>query len=96
MDISTGTANPVGLPFGFQAMALASNSQGELFVISGLGILYTIDRETGSVTFIGNTGIGNMMSASFDSDDKLWAINSDGYLYYINTRQEQTQEKPPF
>lgn len=73
--------------------AIAINSKGVIYGIKESdGGLYTIDKETGELTFIGLTGIQPylLQSAAFDrtNDVLYWAVRQTGsvaYLAKVNT-----------
>lgn len=99
IDLADGTNNHVGTfkdnGSNIVMYAMACNLAGELYGIAENGYLYAIDKNTASLTKLGNTGISNIkyvQSATFDHNSGIlyWAQfaneNSErGVLYTVNT-----------
>lgn len=74
--------------------AVAIDNHGDLYAINGNGDLVTLDKQTGTSTLVGPTGLGEvafMQSAAFDlSTNRLyWAAMTNGGqdgLYEVNTK----------
>lgn len=64
----------------FTAGFTLSNQVGELF---GDTNLYHVDRQTGALTLIGDTGLERIMDMSFDPDGNLWATTGN-VLYTLD------------
>ena len=69
----------------------AIDNTGKLYAISGEGVLYTADKNTGAMTEIGSTGVtpNYIAGATFDQKTNrlFWSVSTDdgGYLYEVNT-----------
>jgi hypothetical protein len=84
VDMETGAVELLGSVIPLNVMALEidpcgqiftagftlSNQVGELF---GDTNLYHVNRQTGALTLIGDTGLERIMDMSFDPDGQLWA-----------------------
>jgi ketosteroid isomerase-like protein len=95
VDMQTGEVELLGTDIDLNLMALEidhcgrmyatgftlSNQLGEIF---GDTNLYRVDREDGSLTLIGDTGLPDIMDMSFDPDGALWAT-VDNILYTVDT-----------
>ncbi|HRW07941.1 MAG TPA: hypothetical protein P5121_22725, partial [Caldilineaceae bacterium] len=84
VDMQTGAAELVGSVINLNLNGLEINSCGEMFATgfsfsSPLGEwfgdtnLYSVNRESGSLTLIGDTGLERIMALSFAPDGTLWA-----------------------
>lgn len=66
-------------------VAMAANTQGEIYMISKAGNLFNINKSTGIYTLIGNTGVlpsDYLQSATFDP--------KTGHLYWACTLADET------
>ena len=83
-NTNNGLAAAVGAPMGIQAICLELDAKGRMYTIGyANGALYQVNKTTGALTFIGNTGILNMMDLAFDSTGTLWATVGNN-LWTIN------------
>ena len=77
-------------------MGLAINAQGEAFVIDPAGGLYSIDKQSGKMTLIGQTGAASYFNTSATIDPTTgimyYAINDIGIgaLYMIDVTNAET------
>ena len=97
IELDPATGNPTGIASTPGFLALACNSAGELFGIaldnSGEASLYAVDKLTGNVRLIGDTGVKcgfYLQSATFDrTDGRLYWVTytaqGASQLYRVNT-----------
>ncbi len=96
VDRSTGAATLVGSPTDAIILPLEVDSSNTMYSMRfvnaefGLGgdpTLFTVDKSSGQLTTIGNTGVERAMDLAFDSHDELWVVGgADGgnRLYTID------------
>lgn len=84
VDMQTGDVELLGSIINLNLMALEIDHCGEMFAagftlsnqlgeLYGDTNLYRVDRQNGSLTLIGDTGLERIMDMSFHPDGKLWA-----------------------
>lgn len=107
VDLSNRTMTKVGssLYFGYGAttiVAMAFNSDGELYGIASNSYLYKIDKSTGNLTNIGSTGITpryeQSMAFSPDGSTIFWAACNDDIcgLYAVDPTTAATTKIKDF
>lgn len=70
--------------------ACGIDSQGRLFAIDGSSDVYIVDKETGDMTFIGNTGVeaywqaGGTIDPDTDTFYYTTSTSAGGFLYSVN------------
>lgn len=76
VNLTTGVATPIGENVGRRLATLACTYDGDLYAVDALGVLCSIDPETGGLEEIGNTGVvpSGRNSMAFD--------HSTGTLYW--------------
>ena len=81
-DSATASSTLIG-PLGFEPYDIAFNPSGQLYGISGVGILYSINANTAASTPIGSLG-SFINGLDFSSNGTLYG-SGDDRLYTINT-----------
>ncbi|MCB0122059.1 MAG: hypothetical protein KDE58_07435, partial [Caldilineaceae bacterium] len=83
-DIESGAVELLGGPINLSLLAVEVDACGTMFaagfdfenefgVMFGDSNLYQVDRETGALTVVGDTGIEQLMDLAFDPEGTLWA-----------------------
>lgn len=89
VNLGTGATTLVGTASAF-GDNLAIDGQGNAYAIDGVfaDSLYSIDLTSGAFSLIGGLGLGNIsvqFGSDFDGSGTLWALDSNGQIYTINT-----------
>jgi DNA-binding beta-propeller fold protein YncE len=94
LDLNSAAVVPVGPLYArYDIEALDLHPQtGVLYAIAGAagnqdGNVYTLDKATGALTLIGNTGTGStdgIVSASFHPDGTLWVFQANVGLHTVD------------
>lgn len=85
IDYTTGTFTPIAYLSGTDDMVIVMtiDTLGNMYVISFNGIMYSVDKDTGSTTLIGGTGLFPNFAQSlvFDHDTQImyWFYYDGGY-----------------
>ena len=83
VDISTGLATPIGPRHDTPMNGIEIDANGTLFAmqyvhpganIEGEPLLHQVDKSTGALTPVGNTGVLRSMDMAFDSTGALWIV----------------------
>lgn len=97
-DVATATRTII-TPLSEPLKAVAANTQGEIYAIGSSGILYSVEKTTGALTTIGNTGVTPyyLGSAVFDhrSGKLYWFAypeDNTAHLYEVNTETAALSE----
>lgn len=76
--------------------ACACDADGNLYAIDSAGVLYSVNKSTGAMTEIGNTGVEPYYTSSATIDPKtgtmFWTVSpldECGYLYTVDTATAQ-------
>lgn len=97
VDTSTGAATPIGSPADMPLLPLEIDSNDAFysvravfpeFNLGGEATLVTLDKSTGQVMPIGDTGVERAMDLALSSDGTLWVVGgADGgnQLFTIDT-----------
>ncbi len=87
VNTTTGAATPLGgvIPIDIRGLEIAAD--GAMYTIGvNAGILYRIDKSTGALTAIGNTGLFGVLDLAFDASGTLWArIGTELYTVNLST-----------
>ncbi|MBQ9645076.1 MAG: choice-of-anchor J domain-containing protein [Prevotella sp.] len=97
IDYSTLTRTTV-CQMSLRLVTMSIDANGQLYSIATDGNLYTVDKMTGELTLVGNTGVQpttNMQSAAFDpqTGQLYWAAIHDdaaSSLYHVDPATAQT------
>jgi hypothetical protein len=98
IDKETAQVTPVGFPNAINLMAFDIGPDGTAYVAGfnapaggwiGDTNLYSIDKATGELTLIGDTGVDRLMDLAIDSSGTMWGSAghtvTDNELYVIDT-----------
>jgi len=98
IDKETAQVTPVGFPNAITLIAFDIGPDGTAYVAGfnapaggwiGDSNLYRIDKATGELTLIGETGVDRLMDFAFDSSGTMWGMAghniADNELYVIDT-----------
>jgi hypothetical protein len=98
VDRKTAEVTPVGFPNAINVVAFDIGPDGTAYVAGfngpekwrGDSNLYSIDKTTGQLTLIGETGVDKLMDFTFDSSGTMWGT-VENELYVIDTSTGASQ-----
>ncbi|MEZ4864364.1 MAG: hypothetical protein R3C14_23830 [Caldilineaceae bacterium] len=102
VDMQTGAVELLGEPINLNMLAVEIDPCGTMFaagfefsnefgVMYGDTNLYKVDRETGSLTLVGDTGVEQLMDMAFDPQGILWATTRN-ILYTLDVKTGASTE----